>query len=84
MIAPILGSITASLPDIVFRKDLAVQTQGILNPKTMANLDSQGRGIANAVLIGRRVAYPRADVIKFLHTWVHPKPQRQFPSLTQQ
>ena len=74
-----LCTITDALPVFVFRKDIFAHTQGLLNPRTMANLDSQGRGISGAVVIGKRVAYPRASVIAFLEKQVRPR-QRREPS----
>lgn len=50
----------------VFREDISKITGGILNPHTMAQLDSQGGGIKNREIIGRKVAYKITDVIQWL------------------
>jgi hypothetical protein len=53
---------------IVARSELSRFSGGILNPRTMANLDSENRGIPNAFRIGRRVGYNVSDVIDFLRS----------------
>ena len=51
----------------VKRNDLGKLTGGLLNPKTIRNLDSQGIGIKGKFLIGpRTVAYPTDAVIDFI------------------
>ena len=50
----------------VFREDISKITGGILNPHTMAQLDSRGFGIKNKKIIGRKVAYKIDDVITWL------------------
>lgn len=51
----------------VKRNDLGKLTGGLLNPKTIRNLDSQGVGIKGKFLIGPRiVAYPTDSVIDFI------------------
>ena len=52
--------------EFIFREDISRITGGILNPHTMAQLDSQGSGIKNRIMIGRRVAYKIDDVIHWL------------------
>lgn len=39
---------------------------GILNPKTLANLDSQGRGPSGRIRVGRIVAYPVGSLIAWM------------------
>ena len=39
---------------------------GILNPKTMANLDSQGKGPKGRIRVGRKVAYPVDELISWM------------------
>ncbi len=51
----------------VKRNDLGKLTGGLLNPKTIRNLDSQGIGIKGKFLIGPRiVAYPTEEVVAFI------------------
>ena len=52
--------------EFVFREDISKITGGILNPHTMAQLDSHGIGIKNRKVIGRKVAYKIDDVIQWL------------------
>lgn len=39
---------------------------GLLHPRTLANLDSLGRGPAGKINVGNRVAYPTTELIKWL------------------
>ena len=51
----------------ILRKDLTEKTGGLLHGRTMANLDSLGKGIPGRILIGdRKIAYPVDEVIKYL------------------
>lgn len=50
---------------IVARKNIREFTGGILSEKYMANLDSLGQGPPK-IRIGRQVAYPIDDLIKWL------------------
>ena len=51
----------------VRRNDLGKLTEGLLNPKTIRNLDSQGKGIKGKFFIGpRTVAYPTEEVFAFI------------------
>ena len=50
---------------IVARTDVGKFSGGILHPRTMANLDSQGIG-PNKILIGARVAYDVNELIKWM------------------
>lgn len=40
---------------------------GLIHPHSMRNYDSRGCGIENKTKIGRKVAYPVADVINWLN-----------------
>ena len=61
-----LDAIAANLPPVIRRSDLTLLTFGILNSKTMANLDSLGKGIAGRMKIGKHVVYHKNEVLKFL------------------
>lgn len=50
----------------ILRPDLREKTGGLLHGKTMANMDSLGKGIENRFLIGRVTAYPIESIIEFL------------------
>ncbi|MBW2365774.1 MAG: hypothetical protein JRF25_12120 [Deltaproteobacteria bacterium] len=52
----------------VARQHVGRFSGGILDPKYMANLDCQGKGIKNRIRIGRKIAYPVKDLIKFLES----------------
>jgi phage terminase Nu1 subunit (DNA packaging protein) len=52
--------------EYVTRKQLWDLTGGIIHPRTMANLDSKGKGIENAVIIGHKKVYPIDSVVKWL------------------
>lgn len=50
----------------VARQEMKNFTGGIISEKYIANLDSQGKGPAGKVRIGRKVAYPVTEVITWL------------------
>jgi hypothetical protein len=41
---------------------------GLINEKYLANLDSQGRGPAGRIRVGRKIAYPVVEVIHWLES----------------
>lgn len=51
---------------IVARNKLSDFSGGVLNPKTVAILDSSGRGIPGRFRCGRFIVYPAQNVVKFL------------------
>lgn len=52
---------------LVARKEVKQFTGGLLNPRTMANYDSQGRGPRGKIKLGTRaVAYPVANLVLWL------------------
>jgi hypothetical protein len=53
---------------LVARSQVAQFSGGILNPKSMANLDSLGRGPARRIRIGRTVAYDVDDLITWMES----------------
>ena len=44
----------------VARQEIKRFTGGIINPKYLANLDSQGKGPEGRIRVGRKIAYPVA------------------------
>lgn len=50
----------------IIRPNMTEKTGGLLNGRTMANLDSLGKGIPGRITMGRKVAYPVLNVVKFL------------------
>ena len=51
---------------IVARTESAAFSGGLLNEKTLANLDSAGLGPAGRFRIGRKVVYPVAELVAWL------------------
>lgn len=50
----------------ITREQLYEVTGGLIHPKTIRNLDSAGKGIRGRFRVGRKVAYPIDEVVKFL------------------
>lgn len=50
----------------ILRPDLREKTGGLLHGRTMANLDSLGRGIKGRFRVGNTTAYPIDSVVQFL------------------
>jgi hypothetical protein len=50
----------------VARGEVSRFTGGIINPKTLANLDSRGEGPAGRIRVGRKIAYPVQAFIEWL------------------
>lgn len=50
----------------VARTAIPTFTGGIISEKYIANLDSQGKGPAGRVRIGRKIAYPVNEVVRWL------------------
>lgn len=54
---------------LVARGEVGRFSGGLLNSRTMANLDSAGRGPATRIKIGdRKVAYPVQDLVAWLRS----------------
>ena len=51
---------------IVARTKVGEFSGGILNPRTLANLDSQGLGPKKRIQIGNKIAYPVDSLIEWL------------------
>jgi len=58
-------------PLIIFRSSVAQLTEGGINPRTLANLDSQGLGPDGMFYVGRKAAYFRANYIRWIRSRVH-------------
>ena len=52
----------------VARSEVSRFSGGILNSKTCANNDSNGTGPAGRLKIGRKVAYEKTELIKWLES----------------
>ena len=55
----------------ITRDQLYRVTGGLIHPRTIRNLDSLGKGIDGKFFIGRKVAYPIDEVIKYLERRLH-------------
>ena len=53
---------------IVARGEIEKFSGGIINRQTLANLDSAGKGPSGRIRIGRKIAYPVAEVIKWMES----------------
>ena len=52
--------------EIVARTEIEKFTGGLITPKSIANLDSLGKGVAGRMNIGRKVAYPVDTLVNWL------------------
>lgn len=52
----------------VAREEVGRFSGGILNPKTLANLDCQGRGPRGRIRCGRKIAYPTQSVVELMES----------------
>jgi len=64
----LLNDLTSSLPVFVTRQELERLTGGLLNARTMANLDCAGKGPSQRIRYGRKIAYERNVIIEWLTT----------------
>jgi len=55
----------------VARAQIGAFSGGILNPRTLANMDCKGTGPANRLRIGRKIAYPVESLITWLESRSH-------------
>jgi predicted DNA-binding transcriptional regulator AlpA len=61
----LLSEIQSELPPIIARGQVPKLLGGVISAKTLANLDSEGKG-PKRIRIGRKVAYRREDLVEFL------------------
>jgi hypothetical protein len=65
--APTFQSLADKWPSaFVARHEIDRFTGGIVNAKYIANLDSQGKGPTGRIRIGRKIAYPVSEVVRWL------------------
>jgi len=57
---------------VVCRGEIRRFSGGMVSPKTLANLDSQGEGPKGAFRYGSKVAYPVSEVVSWLETRSRP------------
>ena len=53
---------------LVARSEIPAFTGGLISEKYICNLDSAKKGPANRVRVGKKVAYPVADLIEWLES----------------
>lgn len=51
---------------VVARSEVRKFTGGIFSPRTLANLDSKGEGPRGRLRLGRKVCYPKNELIEWL------------------
>jgi len=51
---------------VVARTEVKKFSGGVLNSRTLANLDSLGCGIPKRFRVGKHIAYPVTEVVQFL------------------
>ena len=62
---------------LVSRQQVGAFTGGVLSERYLANLDSKGLGPAGRIRIGRKVAYPVPEFVKWLESRSAVIPERQ-------
>lgn len=55
-----------SLPPLIARNDISKYTGGLYSANTLAAYDSKNIGVPNPVHVGRKVAYHKDELIKWL------------------
>lgn len=55
---------------VVARSEVSRFSGGILNPRSLANLDSKGVGPANRFRVGRKVCYPTTELADWMQSRV--------------
>ena len=69
----VLDRLASAWPSpIVARSEVGHFSGGVLNPRSLANMDSLGRGPANRIRIGRKVAYPVCDLVEWMRERASP------------
>ncbi len=56
-------------PPYMNRKQVADASGGVVAAQTLANKDSKGIGIGGKRVIGKRVCYPKHEVLTWLETF---------------
>ena len=62
----LLVEIESQLRPVVSRKELSWALGGLLVPRSIANLDSAGKGPSGKIKIGRTVGYTKKSVMEWL------------------
>ena len=59
-------NLTEKYPAGIPRHQIGKATGNLLHPRTVANLDSLGKGISGRFRCGRSVVYPVKEVVQFI------------------
>ncbi len=59
-------NLEGTLPDVIPRKKIANYFGGLLDPRSMANMDCRGVGPSGRVIVGRDVVYPKIELLIWL------------------
>ena len=62
----LIRELEEKLPRFVFRNDKIITEYTGLNTKYLSNLDYWGKGPKRRVKIGKKVAYPKDELIEFI------------------
>ena len=62
----IFDNLSKTAPEILTRQKIQELTGGLISAKTLANLDSEGKGITPRFRIGGKAAYSKDATIRFL------------------
>jgi hypothetical protein len=68
VVAVLISQLRDALPTVVSRKAIEKQLSGLISHRTLANLDSLGKGPAERVRFGRSVGYPKEAFLSWLAT----------------
>jgi len=60
------------LPALVARSEVPKLCGGLVASRTLANLDSEGKGPAGRLQVGGKVAYPRSELVSWLRARSRP------------
>jgi hypothetical protein len=63
-----IAEIKQALPPVFARDAVGRLTGGLISPRTLANLDSLGRGPRHRVRVGKKVAYSREAFIEWIES----------------
>ncbi len=63
-----IQNIERHAPDLMTRKAFVEYTGGFVSVKTLANLDSLGRGIPGCFKLGKKVLYPKRGAMDWLRS----------------
>jgi hypothetical protein len=69
----VLQKMAAKWPsELVARTEIERFTGGLCNRRTLANLDSMGKGPEGRLRVGRKICYPTSSVVRFLESRLRP------------